>query len=96
MMIDLLLNEDGSGLQWANNDFVLGESTQQHQRLLLVSQKGDFKENPTRCVGLYTWLKDDENTPGLLGDIKQEFEADGMKVKLVQLLNRQLTTDANY
>lgn len=92
-MTDFLLND--SDLLIINNDFVLGESTLQHQQLLLQSNKGDWKENPLAGVSVLSWLKDD-NEAGLLSEIKQEFEKDGMKVNKLQLLNGKIEIDAYY
>lgn len=93
---DILLNEQGTAALWQNGDFVWGESTAQHQRLLLLSQKGDFKENPDRCVGFYTWLKDDANIGDVLAEVKAEFERDGMTIKNLGIDNGQLQVDASY
>lgn len=83
-----ILTEDG--------DFLIGESTVQHQQLLLVCNKGDFKENPAICVGVARWLKDDDKM-GVLGEIKKEFEKDGMTVRKVSLTkDDKLNIDAGY
>ena len=61
----------------------MGESTRQHQQLLLLSQKGEIREFPTVGVGVQNWILD--NSPGdLNGEIKREFEADGMEVQQVK------------
>ncbi len=93
-MKDFLLDIDND-LQCANGDFVTGESTVQHQNLLLISSKGAWKENPTVGVGAAGFLKD-EDVNGLLAEIKQEFEKDGMKVNNIEYRNDKITTDANY
>jgi hypothetical protein len=94
-MEDILLNS-AFDLQYnANGEIIRGESSLQHQLLLLTCVKGDFKENPTVCVGAEGFLK--ENDPGsLLMEIKKEFERDGMKVNTVQLLGNDLKIDAVY
>lgn len=94
-MNDILLDENFD-LMFEGGDIVTGNSDEQNQRLLLVCNKGDFKENPTVCVGVARWLKDDDEE-GLLGEIKKEFEKDGMEVKSVQLLpDGKLNIDASY
>lgn len=77
-------------------DFVIGESTLQHQLLLLKLKKGDLKEHPLACVGVEWYLKD-EDFGGLTGEVKRECESDGMKVLKV-LLNAdgKLTLEAFY
>jgi hypothetical protein len=93
-MTDILLDTD-LDLEFANGDFVTGESTTQHQELLLISAKGDFKEYPTACVGAGGYLKD-EDVSALLGEAKQEFEKDGMKVNSILFDNDKLLIDAHY
>ena len=93
-MKDILLNTD-LDLLIANGDLVVGESTSQHQKLLLISAKGDFKENPTIAVGAGGYLKDDDET-GLMAEIKKEFEKDGMKVDEINIKNGNIEVHANY
>ena len=93
-MKDFLLDIDDD-LQCANGDLVVGESTTQHQNLLLLSSKGAWKENPTVGVGAAGFLKD-EDVNGLLAEIKEQFEKDGMKVNNIYYSNDKITTDANY
>ncbi len=93
-MNDFLLDIDND-LQIANGDLVTGESTLQHQNLLLISSKGAWKENPTVGVGAAGFLKD-EDVNGLLAEIKQEFEKDGMKVNSIEYKDDKITTDAHY
>jgi hypothetical protein len=97
-MNDLLLTDGDTtdDLLITNGDFVTGESTAQHQRQLLLNDKGDFKENPTACVGIYSYI-DDEGLQALARDITVAYTQDGMKVNSVQLQqNGILDIDAGY
>ncbi len=93
-MKDILLNTDFD-LLTADGDLVVGESTSQHQQLLIVSAKGDFKENPTIAVGAGGYLKDEDET-GLMAEIKIEFEKDGMIVNEITINNGNIEVNANY
>jgi hypothetical protein len=93
-MTDLLHNEEYQ-LQVSSGDFVTGRSDEQHQGLLIVSAKGDFKEFPAACVGAWHYLKG-EDEQGLLSAIKWEFEKDGITVNRVYKANDQIITDAFY
>lgn len=94
-MTDLLLDEDGD-LKIVDGDFVIGESTAQHQNLLLIADKGEFKESPMRGVGVLRYLED--GTPdNLAREIRTEFTIDGMKVNQIKRLNNgNIEVDANY
>lgn len=82
-------------LKFADGDLVIGESTRQHQVLLIVIEKGELREFPTRGVGVQSWLLDDFN-----GDfnsaVKKEYEADGMKVLSVKGNISNLQVEAVY
>lgn len=83
MKNDILLDEN-LDLKIENGDFATGESTEQHQQLLLLTKKGDWREWPVVGVGLVSWLKDDQDNGDLRGEIKREFEKDGMQVKSIK------------
>jgi hypothetical protein len=93
-MTDLLLDEN-LDLQIIDNDVVTGESTEQHQELLCLCNKGDFKENPLSCVGIATWLKSND-VAGCLAEIKTQFEADGMTVLNINYDGQKITPNASY
>ena len=82
-MIDIGLdvNEDAAIVA---GDFIVEESTGQHQRQLILNNKGDFKQNPTICVGVPDYM-DDEKFRNLIRAISVEFTKDGMDVKSVAL-----------
>ena len=92
---DILLDENFD-LQIANGDLVVGESTYQHQKILLFADKGQFKQNPTIGVGSRRYLetsKPDE----FAREIRLEFYGDGMDVKTVSIDdNLEIKIDAEY
>lgn len=94
--MDLLLNTSFD-LDVNGGDLVTGESTRQHQQLLLLIEKGELREFPLRGVGLQTWLLDDQ-AGNLNATIKREFETDGMTVRQISgsATNGTLKTDAYY
>ena len=67
-----------------NGDWVMGESTRQHQDHLLLAQKGELREFPTAGVGVHDWLLD-ETRNDLAREIKRQFEADGMDVLEIKI-----------
>jgi hypothetical protein len=77
-MKDILL-DTAFDLAIASGDLVVGESTRQHQNLLLLVNKGELREFPTHGVGTAGWLLD-ENSGDYNGEVKREFERDGMTV----------------
>ncbi len=92
---DILL-DDEFDLIFADGDFVTGESTAQHQKLLIIADKGEFKEAPQRGVGARRYLED-HNPSNLAREIRQEFTRDGMVVKTVKIeTDLTIQVDANY
>lgn len=95
-MTDFLLDDDLDLLISDDGDFVVGESTAQHQKLLILADKTEFKEVPMRGVGARRYLEDSDPS-SLAREIRTEFIADGMtvnKIKIADDLNTQV--DANY
>jgi hypothetical protein len=93
-MKDILLATNFD-LLFASGDFAFGESTRQHQQILLIVEKGELKEFPTNGVGTHSWLNDD--TAGdYNAEVKKEFERDGMKVLKVKGTLPLLEIEAVY
>jgi len=94
IMMDIGLVSDD--LDMEQGDFTNIESTYQHQRQLLINDKGTFKENPTICIGVFSYL-DNDNAQDLLRATNVEYTRDGMNVKSVQLTaNGNINIDAYY
>lgn len=93
---DILLNKSTNDLVIQNGDLVIGESTRQHQQLLLLFEKGDLIEFPTHGVGTRSWINDDVSFADLKAEIKREFERDGMRVTKIAVSSQTITTEANY
>lgn len=91
---DITLDES-EDLSIINGDFLVAPSTVAHQRQLVLCSKGDFKEDPTKCVGAATYF-DDENFQGLVRAIATEFTRDGMDVAEVRLDNGVIKSSATY
>lgn len=81
-MMDIGL-DDNADLKVANGDFVVVESTKEHVRNLILCNKGEFKEQPTMCVGAVNYI-DDENPGDLIQAITEELLKDGVSVRKVK------------
>lgn len=79
----------------AGGDLVVAESTQQHQMLLLLSNKGEFKQHPDRCVGISNYLEGQENG-AVSREIHTEFSRDGMKIERIFVAMPQIEVEAAY
>lgn len=92
---DFLLDEN-LDIKIENGDFVVGESTGQHQQLLLITDKGMWKENPSVGVGVDRYLESED--PGfLLREIRLQYTRDGMTVNNINLTDTgKIEINAEY
>lgn len=78
-MLDIQVSDD-LDLMISAGDFVAAGATRQHQRSLLLAQKGDFRKHPLSGVGVEGYLNGEEMN-SLLVEIRSQFELDGMNVE---------------
>jgi hypothetical protein len=80
----------------ADGDFQLGNPTAQNQKLILLANKGEIRSNPGTGIGIVDRVLDD-NVRGLSGQIKREFERDGMSVEKIIIKNdNTINVEAEY
>ncbi|PQJ09491.1 hypothetical protein CJD36_019825 [Flavipsychrobacter stenotrophus] len=91
---DILLDDDFD-LLIVDGDFVIGDSTVQNEKLLLLLNEGEIKQYPDATVGAGRY-KDDEGPSALLQKISEKFVGDGMKVNKVAVENGKIVTNAIY
>ncbi|WP_306353714.1 hypothetical protein [Flavobacterium sp. '19STA2R22 D10 B1'] len=95
MPTDLTLNEF-MDLEIVNGDFVISESTYQNQKLLIIGDKGEWKENPMRGVGAKRYLET-SSPDELARELRLEFIADGMIINKIEIKkNLEIQVDAYY
>lgn len=78
-MTDWLLDTTTDDLWIQGGDIVIGDSTVQNQRNLILAAPNDWPGTPADGVDLKAYLLDEGNVGELRGRIVREFEADGMK-----------------
>ncbi len=78
-VFDLLLNAD-LDLAIEGDDFVIGESTEQHQMLLLLSEQGEWRESPAVGVGINSMILDDAPAVAIIATITDQLDADGQDI----------------
>lgn len=101
--IQLLANETGYDLdikvKYDNgliiSGFVVGDVLYQNQALILLSQKGEFKENPLLGVGINDVCNDHDFTQWRR-EITEQLEADGQRIDKLILNEKGLTLEAKY
>lgn len=92
---DILLDEN-LDIIFENGDIKTGPSTNQHQKLLLISEKGQWRMHPFVGVGLLSAINDDEQG-SLNAEIRKQFELDGMFCKHIKIdAEGKLNIEAEY
>ena len=91
---DMLIDTQTMDLQIKDGDFVVGDSTFQHQQHLLLAAKGDYKYAPEVGVDAVSQLHSSNTT--LARDARVQFIKDGMTVNAINIVNDKLIFDANY
>ena len=92
----ILLDENGD-IMVRNGGIAIGGTSLQNQYLILLAQKGEFKEYPTLGVGISDMLHDDDELEWKKR-IREEFAKDDLKVNKIDL-NLQtgnIVIDAQY
>lgn len=92
---DILLDENFD-IIIDNNSFAIGESTYQHQKILIFADKGQFKSDPTCGVGSRRFLES-SRPDDFAREIRQEFMKDGMSIRSLKIAeNLEINIDAIY
>jgi len=77
-----------------SGDFVVSESTKQHQGLLVRSKKGELRQFGKTGVGIDDFLLD-ENPGDVYPEIQKQFEADGMVIRALEVKFSDDQTEIN-
>lgn len=83
-VFDMILDDDND-LVVKNGDWLIGESTEQHLKVILIANKGEFRDAPFFGVGLNNYLKGDGQQVALKREIEKMMTLDGMQVNKIQV-----------
>lgn len=72
-----ILKDDNGGLAFANGDFAIGQSDQQHVEDLLDLQVGEIKEFPLAGFGAINYIKKTVSAAEFKRDLKIYLNMDG-------------------
>lgn len=93
-MTDIALTPD-LDIKVADGDLVTEENLKQAQQLLLVTNKGEWKQHPTAGVGVANYLET-ASAGELSREIREQFSRDGMKVSSVKISGTTLEVEATW
>lgn len=94
-MNDIVLDQN-KDLAIVNGDFDISTSDAQNQLLIILSEKGEFKEFPEVGIAIQTMLNDEEYQEIIL-EIKKQLEYDGMSINDIEFTEQgKLNIKGNY
>jgi len=77
-------------------DFLVTESTAQHQECLLIAAPGNYLGSIATGVDLSGHINSDESAEAIKKAVQQHFEADGMTIEALHLTNGNIDVKAEY
>ncbi len=84
VVTDILYDQLSGDIACKNGDFVIGDSTLQHQADLLEAAEGEYKQSPTVGVGLQGFLND-EDPSEMVRKIRIQFVGDGLNISQLKM-----------
>ena len=93
-MMDIGLDANGD-LLIVNGDFVSVESTEEHQKSIILDGPGEYPFAPLATVGVWSYI-DDEGPQKLTQAIAAKFTQDGMEVNSISVQAGVINVDAYY
>lgn len=96
-MIDYKQGENNDcDLDFSAGDLQYTESTGQHQRDLILADKGHIRDSPECGVGSINYIQD-EDREDYLRTVRKELSKDGQRVKSIyETETGQIIVDAEY
>ena len=91
---DIMCDEDGD-LVCLDGDLVIGDGTFGHQRDLMLSCEGDYKQFPQAGIGIEGYLNA-EDAGEMLRKIRMQCKLDGMQLSEVSFNGTELILKGNY
>jgi hypothetical protein len=91
--LSIRVGKDGNGM--ITGGLLVGDTLAQNQALILICQKGEWKDNPTLGVGLGDLCADNDFRLWKR-EITRQLEADGQRLGRLVLNENEFILEANY
>lgn len=79
MPLDVILNNDFEP-SFYEGDIDTGECTQEYMRLMLLSEKGHFRETPFWGASVYSLINNEGSANSFLAEVQRNVELDNARV----------------
>lgn len=91
--LSLKVKKDESGKILSG--LIVGDVTYQNQAMILLGQKGEFKESPTVGIGIND-ICNDSDFRLWKREITEQIESDGQRITKLELNEKGLVLEAKY
>ena len=92
--VGMQLTTDGD-LAISDNSIQIGHTLYQNQYLILIAQKGEYKEHPTLGVGIGD-MTNDEEIDEWKKRICEDFLKDDLRINKISISDNKTLIDADY
>ena len=84
---DLMLDDTFDLQLDASGDLIIDDAQLQHQRLIIMANKGNFRNHIEVGVGITEYLLDEGDLVDLQHEIQSQFELDGNRIDYMAIPN---------
>ncbi len=88
-----ILIDNNNELVLQNGTLALGETQEQNAQLIVLAEKGEFKEHPQLGVGVSQFLKSVNREKELLRAIRVQLALDGIRPQAIDYTNGKAHID---
>lgn len=92
-MQGILLNKETFELELSNKQLSIGTTDEQNVQLILLTNKGEWKENPVLGAGLLSYLHSNASDMQIQRQIRLQLSLDNIKPKTLKVNNKILTIE---
>lgn len=92
-MQGILLNKETFELELSNKQLSIGTTDEQNVQLILLTNKGEWKEHPVLGAGLLSFLHSNASDMQIQRQIRLQLSLDNIKPKTLQVNNKILTIE---
>jgi hypothetical protein len=91
-----ILLDESFDLHVKNGTLAVGEITEQNQKLILLAQKGEFKESPLKGVGINPDFIETHGAQALVSEIREQYRREGLTVDKLRVTDSNVEVVAHY
>lgn len=92
-MQGIMINKETFELELSNKQLSIGTTDEQNVQLILLTNKGEWKEHPVLGAGLLSYLHSNASDMQIQRQIRLQLSLDNIKPKTLQVNNKILTIE---